>query len=178
MSGLPSASYCIHSYSACAAPCAMPPCCWPATSSGLRMRPQSSTATWRSIVTSPVSVSTSTTDTCAPNGNVESVPSKSSSCRSGAGSRPSGSLDASRDADGQLGPRQRPRRAHRPRAGRRRRRRCRRREASSRWPAMLPGPGEHLVRRDVDRAARGLQRTRAHRAGAARHAVGVGVDEA
>ena len=31
-------------------PWAMPPCCWPATSSGLRMRPQSSTATWRTGV--------------------------------------------------------------------------------------------------------------------------------
>ena len=41
----------------------------------------------------------------------------------------------------------------------------------------LLGPVEHLVRRDVDRAARGLQRARAHRAGAARHRVGVGVDE-
>ena len=27
--GLPSSSYCTHSYSACAAPWAMPPCCWP-----------------------------------------------------------------------------------------------------------------------------------------------------
>ncbi len=40
----------------------------PATRSGLRMRPQSSTATWRSSSTRPVSVSTSTTATCAPNG--------------------------------------------------------------------------------------------------------------
>ena len=68
VSGLPSSSYCTCSYSACAAPCAMPPCCWPATSSGLRMRPQSSTAMWRSSSTRPVSVSTSTTATCAPNG--------------------------------------------------------------------------------------------------------------
>ena len=48
VSGLPSPSYCTHSYSAWAAPWAMPPCCWPSTSSGLRMRPQSSTAMWRS----------------------------------------------------------------------------------------------------------------------------------
>ena len=32
-------------------PGAMPPCCWPATSSGLRMRPQSSTAMWRTAST-------------------------------------------------------------------------------------------------------------------------------
>ena len=51
-------------------PWASPPCCCPATSSGLRMRPQSSTATcWRGV-TLPVAVSTSTTDTCAPNGKV------------------------------------------------------------------------------------------------------------
>ena len=47
MSGCPSASNRTSSYSACATPWARPPCCWPATSSGLRMRPQSSTATWR-----------------------------------------------------------------------------------------------------------------------------------
>ena len=51
MIGLPSSSYCTHSNSAWAAPWAMPPCCWPATSSGLRMRPQSSTAMWRSSLT-------------------------------------------------------------------------------------------------------------------------------
>ena len=48
----------------------MPPCCWPSTMTGLRIRPQSSTATCRSGTTRPVSVSTSTTETCAPNGNV------------------------------------------------------------------------------------------------------------
>ena len=47
-----------------------PPCCWPATISGFTIRPQSSTATWRSGVTCPVSVSTSTIETWAPNGNV------------------------------------------------------------------------------------------------------------
>ena len=50
MIGLPSSSYWTYSNSACAMPWAMPPCCWPATSIGLRMRPQSSTATWRSSV--------------------------------------------------------------------------------------------------------------------------------
>ena len=40
----------------------MPPCCWPSTSIGLRMRPQSSTATWRIGSTARVSMSTSTTD--------------------------------------------------------------------------------------------------------------------
>ena len=48
----------------------MPPCCCPSTMAGLSTRPQSSTATCRSGTTCPVSVSTSTTDTCAPNGNV------------------------------------------------------------------------------------------------------------
>ena len=37
MIGLPSSSYCTASYSTCATPCAMPPCCWPATSIGLTM---------------------------------------------------------------------------------------------------------------------------------------------
>ena len=40
------------------------------TRSGLITRPQSSTAMWRTGRTQPVSMSTSTTDTCAPNGNV------------------------------------------------------------------------------------------------------------
>ena len=50
------------SHSACEMPCASPPCCWPATSVGLSTVPQSSTATWRTGVTRPVSRSTSTTD--------------------------------------------------------------------------------------------------------------------
>ena len=50
VSGLPSSSYATPSHSACATPWAMPPCCWPSTSSGLTIRPQSSTATCRSSV--------------------------------------------------------------------------------------------------------------------------------
>src|SRR5947209_6263723 len=65
---------------------------------GLRMRPQSSTAMWRRMVTLPVSMSTSTTDTWAPNGKVELVPSKSPSKRSGDASIPSGSRLASWEA--------------------------------------------------------------------------------
>ena len=47
-------------------PAAEPPCCWPATTIGLSTVPQSSTATWRSTRTAPVSVSTSTTEACVP----------------------------------------------------------------------------------------------------------------
>ena len=71
MIGLPSSSYCTSSYSACATPCAIPPCCWPATSNGLTIVPQSSTAMWRSSSTRPVSASISTTAMCEPNGNDE-----------------------------------------------------------------------------------------------------------
>ena len=71
VTGLPLSSYRTSSNNACAIPCPSPPCCCPRTSTGLRMRPQSSTATWRSSRTAPVAVSTSTTATCAPNGNVD-----------------------------------------------------------------------------------------------------------
>ena len=67
-------------------PDARPPCTWPSTSIGLRMRPQSSTAMWRIGSTRPVSVSTSTTDTCAPNGN--DAPDCTKSCSTASG-RPS-----------------------------------------------------------------------------------------
>ena len=49
---------------------------------GLRMRPQSSTATCRSGTTRPVSVSTSTTETWAPNGKVAPAWGTSRSARS------------------------------------------------------------------------------------------------
>ncbi len=48
----------------------MPPCRWPSASSGLITVPASSTVTTRRSTALPVSVSTSTTATCAPNGNV------------------------------------------------------------------------------------------------------------
>ena len=48
----------------------MPPCRWPSASSGLTTVPASSTVTIRRSTTLPVSVSTSTTATCAPNGKV------------------------------------------------------------------------------------------------------------
>src|SRR5919205_1050722 len=57
--------------SAWATPWAIPPWRWPSTSSGLRITPQSSTHTIRTSRTLPVSVSTSTTATWAPNGDVE-----------------------------------------------------------------------------------------------------------
>ena len=61
----------------------MPPCTCPSASSGLISRPASSTATsWRSE-TRPVSVSTSTTATWVPNGNVGINGSKSVAAASG-----------------------------------------------------------------------------------------------
>ena len=48
----------------------MPPCRWPSASSGLSTVPASSTVTSRPSTALPVSVSTSTTATCAPNGTV------------------------------------------------------------------------------------------------------------
>ena len=141
------------------------------------MRPQSSTAMCRSIVTPPVSVSTSTTETCAPNGNVESVPSKSSSWRSAPGSTPSGSLvgvaampAASSAHDTAL----RGHTGHLQAAvadddvvGR----------GLEQVGGDLLGPFEHAFGRDVDGAAGGLQRARAERARTARHSCRVGVDE-
>jgi hypothetical protein len=78
VNGLPSLSYRTCSYKAWLAPDAMPPCCWPSTSSGLSTVPQSSTATCRTSVTLPVSRSTSTTAMWAPKGNVAAPWSKSS----------------------------------------------------------------------------------------------------
>src|SRR5712692_9899059 len=49
----------------------MPPWICPSTKSGLIALPQSSTATYRRKVTSPVSRSTSTTQTWVPNGKVK-----------------------------------------------------------------------------------------------------------
>ena len=46
-----------------------PPCTWPSTISGLTCTPQSSTATYCSTSTPPVSVSTSTTHMWVPNGH-------------------------------------------------------------------------------------------------------------
>ena len=59
-----------------------PPCTWPATSIGLTMTPQSSQRDRAgSMVTSPVSRSTSTTESCTPNGNAEPSGWKSASGR-------------------------------------------------------------------------------------------------
>ncbi len=52
-------------------PCATPPCTWPSTIIGLMIVPQSSTATYFTMSVLPVSVSTSTTQTCAPAGQVK-----------------------------------------------------------------------------------------------------------
>ena len=54
----------------------MPPCTCPSTSRGLICGPQSSTATYFTIVTWPVSRSTSTATMWAPNGNVKFFGSK------------------------------------------------------------------------------------------------------
>src|SRR5215211_1534847 len=51
-------------------PWATPPWTMPWTIIGLTMVPQSSTATYLTILARPVSVSTSTTQTCAPDGQV------------------------------------------------------------------------------------------------------------
>ena len=58
------------SISAWATPWAIPPWIWPSTIIGLSTVPASSTATCRRSTTLPVSVSTSTTATWAPKGNV------------------------------------------------------------------------------------------------------------
>jgi len=64
----------------------MPPCRWPSASSGLSTVPASSTVTSRPSTALPVSVSTSTTATCAPNGNVE--PGAPNTARTTSRSRP------------------------------------------------------------------------------------------
>ena len=157
-----------HSNSACAAPWAMPPCCWPATSSGLRMRPQSSTATWRS------SCDLAGLGVDLDDGDVRAERDTSSRCRRsrarGAAPPapcPSGSFDASSDAAA--------RSAHdTPRAGTPATwsppspTTMSSTSASSRWAAICLALLEHLVRRDVHRRSGRLQRPRAHRAGAAR----------
>src|SRR3954449_10432226 len=76
--------------SACATPWAIPPWRWPSTSSGLRITPQSSTHTIRTSRTLPVSVSTSTTATCAPTGQVGDGGLKSSSIARQGGGRTEG----------------------------------------------------------------------------------------
>ena len=65
---LPSSSKAISSISAMPMPSASPPWIWPSTIIGLIRTPQSSTATNRRTLTWPVPVSTSTTQTYAPNG--------------------------------------------------------------------------------------------------------------
>ena len=66
----PSSSYGISSYSAGPSPCVSPPWICPSTIMGLMMFPQSSTATNRLTLTSPVPRSMSTTQMYVPNGNV------------------------------------------------------------------------------------------------------------
>ena len=66
VSGWPSASYALCSYSAIPMPWAMPPVIWPRKLFGLTMVPTSWTATYRRKRTRPVEGSTSTTGMCAP----------------------------------------------------------------------------------------------------------------
>ena len=66
---MPSLSNTASSYSAWASPWMTPPCTCPSTISGLTCTPQSSTATYCSTSTWPVSVSTSTVQMCVPNGH-------------------------------------------------------------------------------------------------------------
>src|SRR5260370_42103206 len=71
----PCSSYTASSSMACPNDCTIPPWTWPSTSNGFRTLPQSSTATYLTSFTSPVSVSISTTQMGAPNGNVNFVAS-------------------------------------------------------------------------------------------------------
>ena len=137
------------------------------------MRPASSTATMRRSSTAPVSVSTSTTATCAPNGNVGCAGLKISSALSSS-SRPS-ALQAPRPA--------RPRRssawASRPRGSRRRRGRARCRRRS---PRAARRPAAARARRPrcaacAGRDAADLGRLRAVRADTLAHLVGVSLDD-
>src|SRR3954466_10423860 len=153
--------------SACATPWAIPPWRWPSTSSGLRITPQSSTHTIRTSRTLPVSVSTSTTATCAPNGQVGDGGLKSSSiassARRGVPSRGWGGgshqqllrRDARDVEDAAVGVELDVGRAGLELVG-------------DHLLCLL----EHLDRRAVDRRAAGLQRARAVRAGPARDEVG------
>ena len=79
-----------------------PPCTCPSTSIGFRIRPQSSTAMWRTSRTSPVSVSTSTTAMWVPNGKVEAGSRYTPSARK-PGSIPAGSRARSAAADASSG---------------------------------------------------------------------------
>jgi hypothetical protein len=79
------------SYIASAIPWATPPWTMPWTIIGLTMFPQSSTATYLTILARPVSVSTSTTQTCAPDGKVLFTGSNRA-LSSSPGSTPSGRL--------------------------------------------------------------------------------------
>ena len=159
------------SYSACAMPWAMPPCCWPATSSGLRIRPQSSTATWRTRRDPARS-------RCRPRRRRRarrtgtSAPSWSKSSRR----RRCRRVAAARATSAQVTRRRRARRARRTRPSSvsddvvdGRLQQVRRHAA---------GLVEHLVGRRVHGAAAELQRPRAAGAPAARHERGVGLDEA
>ena len=67
---LPSSSKSMISMSAMPTPSARPPCTWPSMIIGLIRVPQSSTATNRRTLTSPVPGSMSTTQMYAPNGKV------------------------------------------------------------------------------------------------------------
>ena len=143
-------------------PCAMPPCCWPVTISGLRMRPQSSTATWRiERRPRPVSRSTSTTATCAPNGNV--APSWSKSSRRASGSPSSAAATLARPTTA--------RRAGTPATptGRRPSRRCRRRFGLEHASPRPRGPAR---RRPRSRSAPRYRRAGANASRRCRRRVG------
>ena len=66
VTGCAASSKPIHSKSAFPTPCATPPRIWPSTIMGLILQPQSCAMTSRSMVTSPVSGSTSTAATAVP----------------------------------------------------------------------------------------------------------------
>src|SRR5579863_1701051 len=72
---LPSSPYADRSSSTAPMPCATPPRIWPSTTAGLISAPQSSTATYRSTFTMPVSTSTSTIAQWVPPDQPPSPPS-------------------------------------------------------------------------------------------------------
>ena len=85
---LPSSAYADRSSSTAPMPCAMPPRIWPSTTAGLISAPQSSTATYRSTFTMPVSTSTSTIAQCVPPDQPPSPPSYVASTSSSASTSP------------------------------------------------------------------------------------------
>ena len=178
MIGLPSSSYCTSSYSACATPCAMPPCCWPATSSGLTMRAAVVDRDVAQRARPARSRCRPRRPRCASRTGTTNRPAlKSSSCASAAPClRPAGvagSFTAAASSAHDSGSRGR----RRPR-GRRRRRTMSSGFASSRCAASCFAWASTSSLATEQRAAADLQRARPAGAAAPRDTRGVGLDDA